>query len=120
MRRKYKMTGCARFFFFLLFFVPIVLIGVSYYNGNNPVQQIKDLLNIESTEQTTNRPAEQDTDTRPDLNESGVTATAILETKLGVIQDRLDASEKENRELKKALTERNGLIRQLQQQLGNE
>ena len=120
MRRKYKMTGCARFFFFLLFFVPVVLIGVSYYNGNNPVQQIKDLLNIESTEQGTTSPVEQNTNTRPDLNETGVTAAAILETKLGVLQDRLDASEKENKELKKGLAERDGLIRQLQQQIGNE
>ena len=42
MRPKYKVTGCARFFFFFLFFVPAVFFGAAYFRGENGVQIIKD------------------------------------------------------------------------------
>jgi TolA-binding protein len=42
MRPKYKVTGCARFFLFFLFFVPAVFFGAAYMRGENGVQIIKD------------------------------------------------------------------------------
>ena len=42
MRPKYKVTGCARFFLFLVIFVPIVFFGAAYIRGENGVQIIKD------------------------------------------------------------------------------
>lgn len=39
---KYKVTGCARFFIFFLFFVPAVFFGAAYFRGENGVQIIKD------------------------------------------------------------------------------
>lgn len=42
MRPKYKTTGCARFFFFLIIFVPAVFFGAAYFRGENGVQIIKD------------------------------------------------------------------------------
>ena len=39
---KYKVTGCARFFVFLILFVPAVFFGAAYVRGENGVQIIKD------------------------------------------------------------------------------
>lgn len=39
---KYKVTGCARFFVFLILFVPAVFFGAAYFRGENGVQIIKD------------------------------------------------------------------------------
>jgi cell division protein FtsB len=39
---KYKVTGCARFFLFLVLFVPAVFFGAAYFRGENGVQIIKD------------------------------------------------------------------------------
>ena len=42
MRPKYKVTGCARFFIFFLFFIPIVYFGAAYLRGEDGVQILKD------------------------------------------------------------------------------
>jgi predicted transcriptional regulator len=39
---KYKVTGCARFFFFMILFIPAVFFGAAYFRGENGVQIIKD------------------------------------------------------------------------------
>ena len=44
MRPKYKVTGCARFFVFLVIFVPAVFFGAAYFRGENGVQIIKDFF----------------------------------------------------------------------------
>ncbi|HMQ06759.1 MAG TPA: hypothetical protein PKC30_05625 [Saprospiraceae bacterium] len=52
MRGKYKMTGCARFFIFLLFFAPIAYIAGSYIKGEDGIENIKHLLGIGKQVQT--------------------------------------------------------------------
>jgi len=48
---KYKMTGFARFFIFLIVATPIVYLIASYYNGEDGVANIKSLFEkSESTE----------------------------------------------------------------------
>jgi cell division protein FtsB len=48
--KKYKMTGCARFFLFLIIFLPAVYFGVSYFNGEDGLQNIKDFLGVEQND----------------------------------------------------------------------
>ncbi len=59
---KYKITGFARFFIFMIFFVPVAYIGASYYNGEDGIGKIKKLLNIESKSSTTVIEKEYDCD----------------------------------------------------------
>lgn len=86
MRRKYKMTGCARFFIFLLIFTPLVLIGVNVYNGNNPIDQIKDLLNIEKTEATVETRAENEEEPSSTISSEGILKSTI-ETQKSTIKE---------------------------------
>jgi hypothetical protein len=46
---KTKMTGFARFFILMLFVVPLAYIGASYYNGQDGIQNLKNLIGIESS-----------------------------------------------------------------------
>lgn len=50
MRKKYKLTGFARFFIFMLFFAPMSYIGVTYYQGENGLEKVKDFFNSFKTE----------------------------------------------------------------------
>lgn len=52
MATKYKLTGCAKFFFFFIIAAPLAYIGASYYNGQDPIQQAKDFFNFGKTEKT--------------------------------------------------------------------
>ena len=45
MRPKYKVTGCARFFVFLIIFLPIVYFGAAYLRGEDGIQKLKDFYN---------------------------------------------------------------------------
>ncbi len=46
MRRKYKVTGCARIFFVLIILAPLAYLGAAYYNGEDGIQNIKNFLGI--------------------------------------------------------------------------
>jgi len=44
--QKHKMTGCARFFIAIIILAPLAYLGASYYNGQDGIQNIKNLLGI--------------------------------------------------------------------------
>jgi hypothetical protein len=50
MKKKYKLTGFARLFIFMLFFLPIVYIGVSYYHGENPLAKVQEMFGSDKKE----------------------------------------------------------------------
>lgn len=49
-RKKYKTTGFARFFLFMLIAAPLAYIGASYYNGEDGIQNIKDLVGLSAND----------------------------------------------------------------------
>jgi hypothetical protein len=46
---KTKLTPFSRLLLFLLIFVPIAYVGASYYNGEDPVANIKKVLGMDET-----------------------------------------------------------------------
>ncbi len=48
---KAKMTAFSRFLLFLLIFIPLAFVGASYYNGEDPVANFKNILGIETQQQ---------------------------------------------------------------------
>lgn len=42
MPKKYKLTGCAKFLIFFIIAAPLAWIGASYYNGQNPIKEVKE------------------------------------------------------------------------------
>ena len=52
MAKKYKTTGFARFFIVMIFLAPLAYIGASYYNGEDGLENFKNLIGLgEKTEQ---------------------------------------------------------------------
>lgn len=64
-----KLTGFSRLLIFLLFFIPIAYVGASYYNGEDPVANIKGYLGMEESSQpaaTDNyQPAQENASDKP-------------------------------------------------------
>lgn len=116
MRRKYKLTGCARFFIFLLIFTPLVLIGVSIYHGSNPLDQVKELLNIEQSESEVGEEIYENPQVSGEGETGeGVSELGILKEQTRVQQNVIDELKKENVELKKQLKEKEREIQVLKQ-----
>ena len=44
MAKKYKLTGCAKFFIFFIIAAPLAYVGASYYNGQDPIKKLKEYI----------------------------------------------------------------------------
>ena len=60
MAKKYKVTGCAKFFFVLLLLAPIAFIGASYYKGQDPFATLGGIFGGDSDREPTERSASTD------------------------------------------------------------
>ena len=108
MQRKYKMTGCARFFLVMIILAPIAYLGAAYYNDENGIGNLKRLVGIEKSEieyqETENE------ETQMDLNESdtleNVTKEGSDEMTINQLRDHISELEKEIEKLKKQLEEK--------------
>ncbi len=94
MKRKYKMTGCARFFLVMIILAPLAYFGASYYKGEDGIQNIKNLFGIR-TESARSDDGETYRGTARDL------------------QKRVDELEEENRKLKREVREKDAEIKAL-------
>ncbi len=95
-RRPLKVTGFTRFVIVMLFIAPLAYIGASYYNGEDGIQNIKDLLRIgDRTEQA--EPSSSDGDAVP-VNQRPANNGSL---------------EAENKKLKEELTTKNTRIDEL-------
>ncbi|MFT5998710.1 MAG: hypothetical protein ACI81P_001164 [Neolewinella sp.] len=56
---KTRMTGFSRLLLFLILFLPLAFVGISYAKGEDPIANFKDLVGMEATSQnsTTTNPA---------------------------------------------------------------
>ncbi|MBI1223905.1 MAG: hypothetical protein GC192_01595 [Bacteroidetes bacterium] len=107
-KRPIRVTGFTRFFLVMLVVAPLAYIGASYYNGEDGIQKIKDLLKIESSANSVDK-KQVSSDSEPILvNESPSLKTLELENRklkeeLEFKQKRNDELYRENEELKRKL-----------------
>jgi len=140
MSSKYKATGCARFFIVLIILAPLAYLGASYYNGEDGIENVKNLLGIgasdsdsqpsiktnpESNEVEEELPAENmSTDSGEQKDEQAQDG----EKKINAQEDRIDQLTNENEKLKedhddilkriKALEEENEALKTAQDTTG--
>jgi Skp family chaperone for outer membrane proteins len=95
---KYKVTGCARFFVFLVLFVPAVFFGAAYYRGENGVQIIKDFFQsiVGGGSSTESKERKEETYSSDDLKEK----LEAREEEIQRLRKELEAKEKEIEKLK--------------------
>ncbi len=123
MAKKYKLTGCARFLIFLVIVGPLVYLGVSFAQGENPIAPIKDFFNEKSellkkdpaeqtADDTTEVPASTKKKERPssDIDEVSILEATVDNLKkrikeqdeyIDVLEDRVEQLEAQNKSLRK-------------------
>ena len=86
MTRRYKLTGCARFFIFLIVFVPIAYFGLQFFAGDDPrVQEMKEWVDDKVDQAKAEMP--DDADERPVFPGAEIALTATS----GYVENQLDA-----------------------------
>lgn len=71
MKRRFRLTGFARFFIVMLFVVPLAYIIASYYNGEDGLENIRRIVGLDKTEQVSepvSEPVSEDTVDRVTVN----------------------------------------------------
>jgi len=100
MKGKYKMTGCARLLIFLVFFLPVLYIGVSYYQGDDPIAQIKGIFSSDQASDTESKKPYISRD-RYGINDDEVDNQLKSKDKeIDILKDQIRDLEKEIKELK--------------------
>ena len=99
MKKKYKSTGFARFIIVMLIVAPLAYLGASYANGEDGIENIKNLF---KGKDKTEKSIEDD---RP--------KTSVSESKVKRLEQRIDRLEKENDELRDELEAKEKEIREL-------
>jgi len=101
-RRKYKLTGFARFFIVMLFLAPIAYLAASYINGEDGVSNIREFFGGEQTTSTTT------TTENTDANDRQEPATGLnamdreeLESTIYDLRDSLRSKDLEIYELRR-------------------
>ena len=93
-KRKFQITGFARFLLFLVIAAPLAYLGASYYNGENGIENIKNMIS--------------------DGQKSTPSASAEAPaSKLEEALTKIEKLEKENKKLKKELEEAERTIQKL-------
>ena len=107
MATKYKATGCSRFFFFLIIFVPVVYFGLKYLNDNGQLDTIREKIEEYSDENAVDRVINRKND------ESTITADSGNDSAEEKIRQLLDIVEKQ----RDRIDEQEAYIEQLEGQI---
>ncbi len=99
MRPKYKVTGCARFFIFLILFVPAVYFGAAYFRGDDGMKILKDFWHNTIGSSKTPSSASESADTY----------------KIDDLEKELQKAKEEIRELKVTIYEKDLEIKKLKE-----
>lgn len=119
MARKAKLTGFSRFLIVMLFVAPMAYIGASYYNGEDGVQKIKELLNINTTSTTNSEKESTITISDETVAEKASEANEAndeLKELVDILKEEVKELKAENKELKATLYEKEQLIKEFQEQ----
>lgn len=99
---KTKLTAFSRMLLFLIIFLPATYFGVSYYKGEDPVANLKNVLGMEATptaQTQTAPPATPDPATAPATFENVQNMRAEiknLKAELAIAEERLARCQAEN------------------------
>ena len=114
-KRKLQMTAFSRFFLFLIIFLPSLFFGVSYLKGEDGIQNVKDMVGIESSESSNNESASSSTKPVTETFVNG--EVKRLEDELEEKERRLKDLYQENELLRKQADDAKAELKEVTQQL---
>lgn len=104
MAKRFKITGFARFLLVMTILAPLAYIGASYYNGQDGIQNFKDLIGISD-----HASPKENTDHIKSINAAPEEDTDLAK--------RVQALQSENEALRRQLNEKDQEIKQLRIQV---
>jgi len=115
MAKRFKITGFARFFLVMIVVAPLAYIGASYYNGEDGIAKIKQLLGIEKS--TVEEESEEAPAVLPAAGEDvQKVKEENLRKELEYQQKRMEELKKENEQLRKDVFEKEQELSRLKNQ----
>jgi hypothetical protein len=103
MKRRFRLTGFARFFIVMLFVVPLAYIIASYYNGEDGLENIRRIVGLDKTEQASEPVSEDSVDRVTIKNDNETTGES----------DRISLLEQDNVKLKAQLLDMSVELKEL-------
>ncbi len=98
MAKRVKLTAFSRFLIVMIFLVPLAYIGASYYNGQDGIQNIRNLIGIDgSSESTTTANKKEDAKPLPTVTENN--------DRYDDLEQRIEKLEEEVLDLKSEIAE---------------
>jgi ribosomal protein L29 len=119
MARRTRLTPFARFIIVMIIVAPLAYLGASYYNGEDGIQNLKELIGIAEPEAPA-EPAATEIEATPTTSADSETApseAAAAEMGYEELQDRFNELKQENLDLKQKLQEKELEIQELKRQL---
>ena len=127
-RKKLKLTGFARFFLVMIILAPLAFIGASYYNGEDGIENFKNLFKgkfkTEKAEPVEESPATSSTKPMSEIEVNS--QISRLQKELDFKTEEADRLFKENTELKmeleakkKELEDANAQLESIKNAIGN-
>ena len=98
--QKHKMTGCARMIIALLIIAPLAYIGAAYYNGQDPIANIKSWFGKDSQNDTKTAPGDETTEDLQDALDDKDREIQKLKDDNRTLREEVDALKAEIKTLK--------------------
>lgn len=122
MARRTRLTPFARFILVMIIVAPLAYLGASYYNGEDGIQNLKELIGIAEPKATPAESVETTTDIRttPEVSSDSETTTSEADgAEMGYeeLQDQYSELKQENLDLKQKLREKELEIQELKRQI---
>jgi hypothetical protein len=126
-RKKFRLTGFARFFLVMIVLAPLAFIGASFYNGENGIENLKNLfkgkLKFEKEEvKQIEKPEEKDDESKVLVNPAPTeveinSQVAKLQDELNFKNQKVDSLYKENAALKSQIEAKDKELSEIKNQL---
>ena len=122
MARRTRLTPFARFIIVMIIVAPLAYVGASYYNGEDGLQNLKELIGIAESEPSPQETAETTTEieSAPSTSSGPETATpeeAASDMGYEELQNQYSELKQENLDLKQKLREKELEIQELKRQI---
>jgi len=111
---KYKATGCARFFIFLVIFIPIAYFGAQYLMDSGQWDQIRD--KIENVTESDDKNSVERAIEKKSTNTDGINTSAI-EERIEQLLNKIDEQDALIKKQGETIHRQNVLIDQYKQQI---
>ena len=91
MARRIKVTGFTRFLLFIIIAAPLIYLGASYYNGQDGIQNIKELIGLNDSSASSSETTKE------------ISAPDKESTKIRQLEREVESLKEENEQLRQQL-----------------